>query len=65
MIVGSKLRKIREQKGISLGFIANYLDMSVSALMAVERDKKHITLKQVDQLCSLLNVNRSDLIIKP
>ncbi|MDQ0860919.1 helix-turn-helix domain-containing protein [Bacillus sp. V2I10] len=51
MIVGTKLRQLREERGIPLGLMAHYLNVSVSTLVSIERDKTRLTADQIVKVC--------------
>ncbi|WP_432806207.1 helix-turn-helix domain-containing protein [Metabacillus idriensis] len=61
MIAGTKLRQHREERGIPLGLMAHYLNISVNTLVSMERDKIHLTADQIIMICKLLDINKSDL----
>jgi transcriptional regulator with XRE-family HTH domain len=62
VIVGMKLLQLREERGIPLGLLANYLDISVSTLISIERNKKHLTADQIVKVTELFEINKSDLL---
>ncbi|WP_373464428.1 helix-turn-helix domain-containing protein [Bacillus sp. V2I10] len=62
IIAGTKLRQFREERGIPLGLLANYLVISVSTLISIERNKKNLTADQIVKTCELFDINKSDLL---
>ncbi|MRX54859.1 helix-turn-helix domain-containing protein [Bacillus idriensis] len=61
MVAGMRIRQLREERGIPLGLMAHYLNISVNTLLSMERDKTHLTADQIIKICKLLDINRSDL----
>lgn len=64
MIKGSILRKLREEKGIPIGYLANALGISISALIAIERGKKQLTRDQISIISGILNMTIAELIAR-
>jgi DNA-binding XRE family transcriptional regulator len=64
MIKGSKLRKLREELGIPIGYLANALGISISALIAIERGKKQLTRDQLSIISGIFNMTIAELIAR-
>ncbi|MGX1195900.1 helix-turn-helix domain-containing protein [Metabacillus sp. SLBN-84] len=64
MIVGPRLRNIREEHGVPMGYLANALGITVSALIAIERGKKHANKNQVIVICDMFDMKKSDFLAK-
>ncbi|MGX1192129.1 helix-turn-helix domain-containing protein [Metabacillus sp. SLBN-84] len=62
MIVGPRLRKIREEHGVPMGYLAEAFGVSVSTLIAIERGKKHAIKKQVIVICGMFDMKKCDLL---
>lgn len=59
---GTKLRQLREERGIPLGLMAYYLNISVSALLSMERNKMRANPKQIEMICKLFHdLDKDDL----
>ncbi|WP_406817984.1 helix-turn-helix domain-containing protein [Metabacillus indicus] len=55
---------MREERGVPIGYLANALGISVSTLMSIERGKQHMNKDQLQFICEIYNVKKSDLIAK-
>ncbi|MGD6793139.1 helix-turn-helix domain-containing protein [Metabacillus indicus] len=64
MIKGSILRKLREEKGIPIGYLAHALGISISALVAIERGKKQLTRDQLSIISGIFNMTIAELIAR-
>ncbi|KEZ53703.1 helix-turn-helix domain-containing protein [Metabacillus indicus] len=64
MIKGSKLRKLREELGIPIGYLAHSLDISITTLIAIERGKKQLTRDQIYKICGIFNMTIAELIAR-
>jgi transcriptional regulator with XRE-family HTH domain len=62
MKIGSKIRKIRELKGLSQENVANELDMSIAGYGKIERDEVSINLDKIAKISSVLGVDPEALI---
>ena len=64
MVKGSILRKLREEKGIPIAYLAHALGISISALVAIERGKKQLTRDQLSIISGIFNMTIAELIAR-
>jgi transcriptional regulator with XRE-family HTH domain len=55
--MGVQLKKIRKEKGISLGELGLLGDFDKHALSKIENGKKHITVYSLQKICASLNIS--------
>jgi transcriptional regulator with XRE-family HTH domain len=60
--LGSRLRKLRRERGFSLGDVAKATDISQSFLSHVENGKSDITFMRLERLISLYGASLTDLV---
>jgi DNA-binding XRE family transcriptional regulator len=63
MLIGDKIRKFRGLKGLSQENMAEALKMSLLAYGDIERDKKDISLKRLDQIAKILGISAVGILI--
>lgn len=59
--VGSKIRKLREEKGIKQEYIAQELEISQSNYGRLEKDDNRLTVPKLQKIAEVLNVSVSIL----
>ena len=62
MIIGKRLRQIREEKGLLLRQVAAKLEIDTAYISKMERGNKNIKREYILKLASLYNVNVDELI---
>lgn len=62
MIIGKKLRELREQKGLLLRQVAAYLEVDTAYISKMERGEKNIKREFIVQLAKYYEVNLNELI---
>lgn len=60
--VGEKIRGIRTLKGLSQENLAMMLGLSLPAYADIERGKKDVTMKRLEQIAEKLGVSLSDIL---
>jgi transcriptional regulator with XRE-family HTH domain len=60
--VGEKIRGIRTLKGLSQENLAMMLDLSLPAYADIERGKKDVTIKRLEQIAEKLGVSLQDIL---
>jgi len=60
--VGEKIRGIRILKGLSQENLAMMLDLSLPAYADIERGKKDVTIKRLEQIAEKLGVSLQDIL---
>lgn len=60
--VGEKIRGIRTLKGLSQENLAVMLGLSLPAYADIERGKKDVTIKRLEQIAEKLGVSLSDIL---
>jgi len=58
--MGAQLKKIRKEKGITLGELGLLGDFDKHALSKIENGKKHITVYSLHKICESLNISIKD-----
>lgn len=61
--IGEKLRRIREEKVLSLRKVAALLDIDVAILSKMERGERRITKEVVLKLADIYNYNEDELLV--
>ena len=62
-ILGEKIRKLREEKGLPLRKVAAFLDMDQAILSKIERGLRNISREQVVNLALFFQVEEKDLLV--
>ena len=62
MLDGSRLRKIREEKGVSVSEISEYLGVSERAYRYYENGKRDISTETLKNICTFLDVSAAYLL---
>lgn len=62
MQIGDKIRNLRSLKGLSQENMAAMLDMSVVAYGDIERNKKDINLKRLEQIAEVFGISVADIL---
>ncbi len=60
--IGSKIRKIREIKGLKQEYIAHAIGMSINGYSKMERGETKISIERLDQISKVLEMNLHDVI---
>lgn len=60
--IGSNIKKIRKQKGITLQELSDKTDLSTGFLSKLERDLNSPTIVNLQKICNALDVNMTDLL---
>ncbi len=61
-IKGAKIREIREERGMSLSDLSAKTNLSVSFLSEIENGRKKPSLKSLDKIAEVLNINKTLLL---
>lgn len=59
--VGTKIRKIREEKGIKQEFMAHELEITQSSYGRLEKDDNRLTVPKLQKITEVLNISISVL----
>lgn len=62
VIIGSRLKQARINKHLTQEKLAEELDVSITCLSRIECGKYEISLKRLDEICGILNVNLSYIL---
>lgn len=62
MVVGDKIRNLRILKGFSQENMSELLQMSLVAYGDIERNKKDVNLKRLEQIAKVLEMSVSDIL---
>lgn len=62
MIIGQKLRELREEKGLLLRQVAAELEVDTAYISKMERGEKNIKREYIIQLADLYDYSASDLL---
>jgi transcriptional regulator with XRE-family HTH domain len=62
MNIGDKIRGVRLMKGLSQENVADMLGLSLLAYGDIERNKKDVTIKRIEQIAEKLGVALSDIL---
>ena len=62
MIIGKKLRELREQKGLLLRQVAAELEVDTAYISKMEQGKKFIKREFISKLASIYSSNENELI---
>ncbi|MBN2285266.1 MAG: helix-turn-helix transcriptional regulator [Tissierellales bacterium] len=62
MLVGSRLKKIRKSKSLTLKQLSKLTGLSIGFLSNLERQSTSPTLEQLQQICLALEINMMDLL---
>lgn len=60
-MLGLKIRKIREKKGMSQEYLAEHLSMSQSTLARIEQGKSKLASSLLPQVCEILEIELETL----
>lgn len=55
MVIGDRLRQLREEHGYSQKQLENYLGIDQSNLSKIERNKRNLNVNLLEKLCLLYN----------
>lgn len=55
-VIGERLKKVRIKKGYTQEKLAEILNVSIAYISRIETGKTQISLKRLDELCSLFDV---------
>ena len=61
-IIGKRLKKARQEKGLTQEVMAEKLDVSVAFLSRIERGNSHINLKRLSQICEILDISEGEIL---
>lgn len=62
MQIGDKIRNLRTLKGFSQENMAEMLDISLLAYGDIERNKKDINMKRLEQIAGVLGITVNDIL---
>lgn len=62
MLLGDKIRNIRTLKGLSQENMADMLNLSSVAYGDIERNKKDVTMKRLEQIAEILGISTTDIL---
>ncbi len=60
--VGTKIRKIRELKGLTQDYMANSLNLSQNAYSKIEREETGITVERLADMAKILGVEMDTIL---
>lgn len=60
--VGSRIKKIREEKGITQEFMAYELDISQSNYGRLEKDDRRLNIPKIQKIAEVLDISIASLI---
>lgn len=55
--IGSRIRKAREEKGLTQEYLAESLDVSGAFISKIERGKTPVNLQNLDRICQVLETS--------
>ncbi|MDO5556420.1 MAG: helix-turn-helix transcriptional regulator [Clostridia bacterium] len=61
-IIGERLKQARLIKRLTQEKLAEELNVSVAFLSRIERGSSHISLKRLNQICSILHVSEGEIL---
>lgn len=61
-IIGERLQKVRNEKGLTQEKLAEKLDVSIAFLSRVERGTINVSLKRLSQICSILGMDEGSIL---
>ena len=61
-LIGQRLKKARQEKGLSQVYLSEILDISEVYLSRVEKGRTKISLTRLIQICEILDVSISEII---
>lgn len=64
MMIGARIRTIREQKGITAKDMAAELDMSITGYSKIERDEVDINTEKIEKIANKLGVKPYELLLE-
>jgi transcriptional regulator with XRE-family HTH domain len=56
-VIGGRIRKAREDKGITQELLAEWIDVSNAYISKIERGKTAVNLDNLDKICAALNIS--------
>ncbi len=56
-VIGGRIRKAREDKGITQELLAERIDVSNAYISKIERGKTAVNLDNLDKICTALNIS--------
>lgn len=56
-IIGERIKKTRQSKHMTQEMLAEKLDLSVAYLSRIECGSSQLSLKRLDQICEILDIN--------
>lgn len=59
--IGSKLKQLRKQKGLSQEQVSDYLNVSQSAYARIENGESHSWSVHIDKLCEVFEIKPEEL----
>lgn len=60
-MIGSKIKKLREQKMLSKEFVAIQMEVEVSIYNKIENDLIDLKISKLNKLVEILGVRKSDI----
>lgn len=61
-IIGERLKKARINRNLTQEKLAEQLDVSIAFLSRIERGSSFISLKRLNQICSVLDVSEGEIL---
>lgn len=61
-VIGSRIKKARQDKNLSQQTLSELIDVSVAFLSNIERGVSHINLKRLIEICGILEVPEGYII---
>lgn len=62
MVLGIKIKKIRELRNLTQDYVAKQLDISQSTYSRIEKDDGDLTVSQLNKIAEILEVKVEELI---
>lgn len=62
MSIGKNIKKLRELKNYTQGYMAEQLDMSIPGYSKIENDKTDITLSKITAIAEILETDLSTIL---
>jgi transcriptional regulator with XRE-family HTH domain len=61
--IGSKLRQLREERGLPLRKVASFLDIDIAILSKMERGERKLTKIIIQQLAQVYKYDENELMV--
>ena len=61
-IIGERLKRARENKGLSQAKLASEIGFSIAFLSRIERGSSQISLKRLSEICDILGISEGSIL---